>query len=174
MRTKFADRIAREMISCDKRMNCFNFLREKISESDVLVMKNSVIGNDNRRKLKVEEFRAFTIVDNYAPLIFININDTQNGKIFSLIHKLVHIWLGIFKAERFASNTDSITTSSNFAKIFPCSEPGHCAPNFGFVIHRTRNADNVVVHPKRQIELSRQRRGSKFGGGDFYKSLQSK
>ena len=78
----------------DRRMNCFNFLREKISESGVLVMKNSVVGNNNRRKLKVEEFRAFTIVDNYAPLIFINNNDTQNGKNFSLIHELAHIWLG--------------------------------------------------------------------------------
>src|SRR5699024_3555380 len=30
----------------------------------------------------------------YAPLIFINNNDTLNGKTFSLLHELVHVFMG--------------------------------------------------------------------------------
>lgn len=190
----------------DKRMNCFKFLREKISELGILIMKNGVVGNNNRRKLKIEEFRAFTIVDNYAPLIFINGNDTQNGKIFSLIHELTHIWLGanslyndsffsasmtkiekicnavaaeilapvnVFKNEWLASNTDPLTTISNLAKIFPCSELviARRALDLRFIERETY--DSVVAQTKRQFELSRQKQNSKSGGGDFYKNLQS-
>ena len=44
--------------------------------------------------LILEEFRAFTKIDKFAPLIFINTCDTDNGKIFSVLHELAHIWIG--------------------------------------------------------------------------------
>lgn len=74
--------------------SCFNYLRKKISESGILVMKNAVVGSNTHRKLDIKEFRAFTIINNYAPLIFINGNDTKTGKLFSLAHELAHIWIG--------------------------------------------------------------------------------
>ena len=39
----------------------------------------------------LSEFRAFTLVDPYVPLIFINSCDTDNGKLFSLVHETAHI-----------------------------------------------------------------------------------
>ena len=60
----------------------------------ILVMMNGVVGNNTHRTLSVEEFRAFTLIDSYAPLIFINSRDTDNGKLFSLLHELVHVWIG--------------------------------------------------------------------------------
>lgn len=72
----------------------FNYLRKRISESGILVMKNAVVGSNTHRKLDIKEFRAFTIINNYAPLIFINENDTKTGKLFSLAHELAHIWIG--------------------------------------------------------------------------------
>jgi len=72
----------------------FNYLRKRISESGILVMKNAVVGSNTHRKLDIKEFRAFTIINNYAPLIFINGNDTKTGKLFSLAHELAHIWIG--------------------------------------------------------------------------------
>jgi len=56
---------------------------------------NGVVRQNTHKKLNIKEFRAFTLIDDYAPLIFINSNDSQNGKLFSLLHEAVHIWLGI-------------------------------------------------------------------------------
>ena len=74
--------------------SCFNYLQKRISESGILVMKNTIVGSNTHRKLDIKEFRAFTIINDYAPLIFINGNDTKTGKLFSLAHELAHIWIG--------------------------------------------------------------------------------
>lgn len=81
-------------IECKDVGESFRYLREKISDLGILVMQNGVVGLNTNRKLNIEEFRAFTLINKYAPLIFINTNDTKNGKIFSLLHELTHIWLG--------------------------------------------------------------------------------
>ena len=72
----------------------FRSLRNAIMDLGILVMMNGVVGNNTHRTLSVEEFRAFTLIDSYAPLIFINSRDTDNGKLFSLLHELVHVWIG--------------------------------------------------------------------------------
>jgi len=71
--------------------NSFKTLREAISNVGVIVMMNGIVGNNTRRYLNIEEFRAFTLIDEYAPLIFINSTDSKGGKIFSLLHEFVHI-----------------------------------------------------------------------------------
>lgn len=81
----------------------FNSLRNSIANLGVLVMMSGIVGNNTHRPLNVEEFRAFTLVDPYAPLIFINSRDTENGKLFSLLHELVHIWIG--KSSFYNDNT---------------------------------------------------------------------
>lgn len=72
----------------------FRFLRSKISDSGVIVMMNGIVGNNTHRPLEINEFRAFAIADEYAPLIFINSNDSINGKVFSLLHEFAHILIG--------------------------------------------------------------------------------
>lgn len=72
----------------------FKSLRNSIMELGVLVMMNGVVGNNTHRSLNVDEFRAFALVDPYAPLIFINSKDTENGKLFSLLHEFVHVLIG--------------------------------------------------------------------------------
>ncbi len=72
----------------------FKSLRNSIMNLGVLVMMNGVVGNSTHRTLNVNEFRAFTLIDPYAPLIFINSKDSVNGKLFSLLHELVHVWIG--------------------------------------------------------------------------------
>ena len=81
-------------VDCQNVDESFKYLREKISNLGILVMQNGVVNLNSNRKLNIEEFRAFTLINGYAPLIFINTNDTKNGKIFSLLHELTHIWLG--------------------------------------------------------------------------------
>lgn len=74
--------------------DAFKAWKKKITEMDILVMMNGVVGNNTHRKLSVNEFRAFTLIDEYAPLIFINTADSKNGKLFSILHEFVHVLLG--------------------------------------------------------------------------------
>jgi len=69
----------------------FKILREAIGAVGIIIMMNGIVGGNPHRHLNVEEFRAFTLIDNHAPLIFINATDSIGGKIFSLLHEFVHI-----------------------------------------------------------------------------------
>lgn len=72
----------------------FRYIRNAISNAGVAVMMSGIVGNNTRRSLSIDEFRAFTLIDELAPLIFINSNDSWNGKLFSLLHEFNHIVLG--------------------------------------------------------------------------------
>jgi Zn-dependent peptidase ImmA (M78 family) len=73
----------------------FGMLRNHFEKAGILVLKNGVVGQNNYRPLDIEEFRAFTIIDKYTPLVFINNNDSDNAKLFSLVHEIAHIWIGL-------------------------------------------------------------------------------
>lgn len=68
-------------------------LADAIEHCGVLVMRNSVLGNNNHRKLDIDEFRAFTLFDGSYPLIFVNGSDYKVGQYFSLAHELGHVLL---------------------------------------------------------------------------------
>lgn len=72
----------------------FKILRNAMSTAGVIVMTSGVVGNNTHRALDINEFRGFAMVDAIAPLIFINVNDSDNGRLFSLLHEFVHICLG--------------------------------------------------------------------------------
>lgn len=72
----------------------FNYIRTQLEVCGIVVMMNGVVGRNTHRALDVNEFRAFAMVDDWAPLIFINAADSNGAKLFSMLHEVVHIWLG--------------------------------------------------------------------------------
>ena len=72
----------------------FTTLRKKLEDLGILVMLNSSIDNNRNRPFNLDEFRAFVLISNTAPLIFLNNKDNFEAKIFSLLHEFVHILLG--------------------------------------------------------------------------------
>lgn len=70
------------------------FLIAAFEERGGLVVLNSMVANNTHRMLDRDEFRGFTLQSQFAPLVFVNANDTKNGQIFSLLHEFAHVWRG--------------------------------------------------------------------------------
>jgi len=69
-------------------------LIDKVEKIGIIVFKNSILVNNTHIKLNPAEFRGFTIVDEIAPVIFINSADGVRAQIFTLFHETAHIWIG--------------------------------------------------------------------------------
>ncbi|MGM8215895.1 ImmA/IrrE family metallo-endopeptidase [Bacillaceae bacterium W0354] len=80
---------------CSTWEDALRLLIKKIEMIGIMVSVNSIVGNNTRRKLNVSEFRGFVLVDEYAPLIFINGADGKAAQMFTLAHELAHIWFGL-------------------------------------------------------------------------------
>ena len=79
---------------CKDAREAFSYIRGRLEVSGIVVMMNGVVGKNTHRVLDVNEFRAFVMVDEWAPLIFINTADSSGAKIFSLLHEVAHVWIG--------------------------------------------------------------------------------
>ncbi len=84
-----------DLASCKTWENYYTGLIYAMEETaGVMIMRNSMVGNNRHRPLSVEEFRGFAIADPIAPLIFINTRDSRNAQLFTLIHEFVHLLIG--------------------------------------------------------------------------------
>lgn len=91
-------------------------LREAMENVGILVVVNSVIENNTHRKLNTEEFRGFVLVDEYAPLVFVNGADFKAPQMFTLAHELAHVFFGssaVFDLREMSPARDTMERACN-------------------------------------------------------------
>jgi Zn-dependent peptidase ImmA (M78 family) len=87
--------LARDWASrCTTWSDALRVLREALENADLTVVVNGVVGNNTHRGLRPEEFRGFVLVDDYAPLLFVNGKDGKAAQMFTLAHELAHVFFG--------------------------------------------------------------------------------
>ncbi len=125
-----------------KPREVFNYVKKLLSQNGILVMMSGIVGNNTRRKLSIEEFRAFTLVDKYVPLIFINSCDSDAGKLFSILHETAHIWIG---KNSFYNNQMWETGEASTEKICNAIAAEILVPDELFT-HVWNKGDTDIVH----------------------------
>jgi len=99
----------------DEAKRC-SLLRKAADQIGILVFFSGIVGHNTRRTLDTDEFRGFVLVDKYAPLIFVNSNDSETARLFTLTHEIVHLALGesgLFNFRRFGVGSDKLEVRCN-------------------------------------------------------------
>ena len=96
--------------------DALDILRKAIERVGIIVFSNSVVGLNNHRPLDPDEFRGFVLIDTVAPVIFLNDADSKSARIFTLVHELVHVWLGqdgVFNLDRMMPANEDVERYCN-------------------------------------------------------------
>lgn len=124
-------------------------LREAIETAGILVVVNGIVGNNTHRKLDPDEFRGFVLVDEYAPLMFVNGADGKAAQMFTVAHELAHVFLGS-------------SAAFDLREMLPANDPiekacDRIAAEFLVPEHELRRAwESVKDNPERFDVIARQ------------------
>lgn len=70
-------------------------LCQRLEDAGVFMAFNGIVGNNTHRKLRVAECRGFAMANDKAPYIFVNSDDSKSAQLFTIIHEMAHLMLGI-------------------------------------------------------------------------------
>lgn len=167
----------------------------RAEDAGILTLRSGVVGANNKRRLSVKEFRGFALVDPLAPLVFVNTNDAKVAQVFTFVHELVHLWIGVsgISDTSGASTTEDAIATELFcnsvaaALLLPATpfrEIWNEKPNAKHVSTHFRVSEQVVVRRAADlgiISLSELKEllkaipnrsaGPPKAGGDFHKTL---
>lgn len=171
-------------------------LRVMAEAAGVFVVTNGIVGNNTHRKLDVDEFRGFVLVDDLAPFIFINGADGKGAQMFTFAHELAHVWFGqsgVFDLRDLQPTGDDVEKVCNGIAaefLVPASElrsvwPGVRRAAEPFQALARHFKVSAIVVARRALDLGliakrefldfyaayqedERRRTTKSDGGDFY------
>lgn len=183
--------------------DALRFLMRQIELAGILVFVNGIVGNSTNRSLDPEEFRGFVLTDPIAPLIFVNGSDTKAAQMFTLVHELVHIWIGedalnnlvemqpaSDDVEKFCNRVaaEFLVPAAKLKSVWP-SDDVESIP-FGTLAKRFKVSPIVVARRAKDLKLItadvffafyhsymeeiRRRDDVKKGGGDFYRTQNAR
>jgi Zn-dependent peptidase ImmA (M78 family) len=145
--------------------------------------------------LPVSQFRGFAIIDEFAPVVFVNGADAKAAWVFTLLHELAHLWIGesgvsdatpqpndptevlcnaaaaeiLVPGEEFASEWDELSSVDVSDRI---ERLRHHFKVSALVIARRALDRNLIVRDLYNSIYSVARKGgSVSSGGDFYATL---
>lgn len=155
-------------------------LQDRANESGIVTVTSSVVGNNPHRKLDPAEFRGFVLVDEYAPLVFLNSADGKAAQMFTLAHELAHIWLGrsaAFDLRGLQPADDGVEQTCNQAAaefLIPAIQLRHIWPSSARQAERFKAVArhfkvSEIVAARRLLDLGLIRRDEFF---DFYSEYQ--
>ncbi|MFN0281108.1 MAG: ImmA/IrrE family metallo-endopeptidase [Kineosporiaceae bacterium] len=135
-----------------------------------LTVATSMVENNTHRPLDDDEFRGFALVDDIAPLVFVNTRQTLNGQLFTLVHEYAHVWrgasgvgnedprnVGQSDVERWCNNVASevLVPRDTLAAIYPDVSNYQLPDALDELARRFRCGTLVVLHALHRTEINR-------------------
>ena len=79
---------------CSNQAKALEELRRRVWDLGVVTIIDDVVKHNPQRPLNPDEFRGFALSNRWAPFVFINGSVAKPAQMLTLVHELVHIWLG--------------------------------------------------------------------------------
>ncbi len=110
-------------------------LMDKAEDAGVMVMRSGIVGSNTHRALDVHEFRGFASTDDYAPLVFLNGKDARTAQVFTLVHELAHLWIGVSGISDLSLDTESRHVHVAAERLCNAVAAEVLAPKAAFLAH---------------------------------------
>ena len=79
---------------CHTWERAFSHLLESMDDAGVMRTVTGIVGSNTHHTLDPDEFQGFALVDDYAPLVFVNGADYKAAQMFTVAHELAHVFIG--------------------------------------------------------------------------------
>lgn len=107
-----------EVVGIANRSDPVKGLSQAVEAAGGLVMITGIVGGNTRRTLDPEEFRGFSLLDEFAPVIFVNGTDTKSAQLFTLAHELGHLLLGTEGIDKPVLTADVVDSTEIWCNAF--------------------------------------------------------